>query len=630
MRHAYGYCLLILLALLAFATPSRADERILDYHADIALAADGSMVVTERIRVRAEGDQIRRGIYRDFPTEYRDPLRNRYRVQFEVLSAERDGRPEPWHSQPQDNGVRVYLGDSAGVVMPGEHTYALRYRSNRQIGFFADHDELYWNVTGTGWSFPIDHASASVQLPAAVDASQLKASGYTGAQGSREQAFKAATETGGARYATTRALAPHEGLSILLAFPKGLIAAPDTTQRLRWLLSDNRSLLLGLGGLTLLWLYYGLMWIRYGRDPATGVRVAEYEPPDGDSPAALRYVRRMGFDNTCFTAAILGIAAKGGLTIDLDSGGTYSVTRSDIPVSSLTPDEQTFTDTLFADGSRFAFVSSGHQRVSQTKEVLEKALRKMYRKKFFATNTLMLIPGLVISLATLLTLAASNGGDAGFMVLWLTGWSFAVCFLFAQAWQATRNRTGAAVPTWFMAIAFGAGEVGGMIALGNMAGFAVLPVFIALVGTNIAFYYWMKAPTQAGAKLLDRIDGFRWYLGVAEKQELDSHYKPESRPELFAAYLPYAVALDVGNAWAKRFTEALSPAQMQQAQPTWYGGRGVGNFSSSNFASFGSGLAAGVGGAIASASVSPGSSSGFSSSSGGSGGGGGGGGGGGW
>ena len=131
--------------------------------------------------------------------------------------------------------------------------------------------------------------------------------------------------------------------------------------------------------------------------------------------------------------------------------------------------------------------------------------------------------------------------------------------------------------------------------------------------------------------MLDQIEGFRWYLGVAEKQELDSRYKPESRPELFGVFLPYAVALDVSNAWAERFADALTPAQMQQAQPAWYVGSGVGSFSRSNFARFGSGLSAGVGGAIASSSVSPGSSSGFSGgSSGGSGGGGGGGGGGGW
>ena len=630
MRHGYGNFLLFALALLAFVAPCRADERILDYHADIVLAADGSMNVTEHIRVQADGNRIRHGIYRDFPTDYRDPLHNRYRVQFKLLSTERDGRSEPSHSQSLANGIRIYLGNSNSQVDPGEHEYTLRYQSNRQVGFFKDHDELFWNVTGTGWIFPIDHASARIELPAAVDAGQLKAAGYTGSQGSLEQALTSQIEPGGASYRSTRALGPHEGLSIVLSFPKGVIAEPGRAQRLQWLLDDNRNLLLGLLGLVLLWLYYGLAWARYGRDPAAGVRVAEYEPPDGDSAAALRYVRRMGFDNTCFTAAILGIAAKGGLQIERDAAGSYSVTRAESVPATVTAEERVLLDTLLPDTQRFTFESSGRQRITKAQAALKKALTSTWQKRFFATNALKLLPGVVISLLTLLAIAWQRAFEAGFMLLWLTVWSFAVYFLTSQAWQTSRAHGKGAVGLWFMAAAFGVGELGGMVALGNIAGYAILPIFLALIGTNIAFYHWMKAPTQAGAKLLDRIEGFRWYLGVAEKQELDSRYQPGSHPELFAAYLPYALALDVGNAWAQRFTEALSPAQLEQAQPSWYSGTGVGNFDRSNFANFGSGLASGVGSAIAAASVSPGSSSGFGGSSGGSGGGGGGGGGGGW
>ncbi len=630
MREGYGIALLFTLAMLSLVAPCRADERILDYHADIVLANDGSMNVTEHIRVQAEGNRIRHGIYRDFPTDYRDPLHNRYRVQFTLLSTERDGHSEPTHSESLANGIRIYLGNSNSQVDPGEHEYTLRYQSNRQVGFFKDHDELFWNVTGTGWTFPIDHASARIELPVAVDASQLKATGYTGSQGSLEQTLTSQLEPRGASYLSTRALGPHEGLSVALSFPKGLITEPGSAQRLRWLLDDNRNLLFGLLGLGLLWLYYGVTWARYGRDPAAGVRVAEYEPPDGDSAVALRYVRRMGFDNTCFTTAILGIAAKGGLQIERDAADSYSITRSDVVPTSLATEEKILLDTLLPDTQRFTFEPSEGQRISKAQAALKKALASAWQKKFFATNALKLLPGVAISLLTLLAIAGHRAFEAGFMLLWLTVWSFAVYFLSSQAWQTRRAHGKGAVGLWFMAAAFGVGELAGMAALGSMAGYAILPIFFALIGTNIAFYHWMKAPTQAGAKLLDRIEGFRWYLGVAEKQELDSRYQPSSHPELFAAYLPYALALDVGNAWAQRFTNALSPAQLQRAQPDWYSGTGVGNFNRSNFASFGSGLATGVGSAIAAASVTPGSSSGFGGSSGGSGGGGGGGGGGGW
>ena len=75
--------------------PLAAQERILAYDSEIAVAADGSLDVTERITVRAEGNQIRRGIYRDFPTRYRDRYGNRVVVDFEMLGVTRDGQPEP-------------------------------------------------------------------------------------------------------------------------------------------------------------------------------------------------------------------------------------------------------------------------------------------------------------------------------------------------------------------------------------------------------------------------------------------------------------------------------------------------------------------------------------------------------
>ena len=58
---------LLLGTLLCLSMPTAAVERILSYHSDIDIAADSSMTVTETIKVAAEGSQIRRGIYRDFP-----------------------------------------------------------------------------------------------------------------------------------------------------------------------------------------------------------------------------------------------------------------------------------------------------------------------------------------------------------------------------------------------------------------------------------------------------------------------------------------------------------------------------------------------------------------------------------
>src|SRR5690606_4951993 len=139
----------------------------------------------------------------------------------------------------------------------------------------------------------------------------------------------------------------------------------------------------------------------------------------------------------------------------------------------------------------------------------------------------------------------------------------------------------------------------------------------------------VKAPTPEGRRLLDEIEGLKRYLSVAEKQDLQRLQGPEgTEPRLdatrFEALLPYAVALDVEEAWTKKFTLAVGAAVAAQATSamTWYHGKpgDIGSFSKA----IGSSLTS----QIASSSSPPGSSSGgggggFSGGGGGGGGGGG-------
>jgi uncharacterized membrane protein len=147
------------------------------------------------------------------------------------------------------------------------------------------------------------------------------------------------------------------------------------------------------------------------------------------------------------------------------------------------------------------------------------------------------------------------------------------------------------------------------------------------------FGYLIKAPTLHGRKTMDRIDGFKMYLAVAEAEDLQrvegiAGASPDKTPELFERYLPYAVALDVAQPWADQFERlftGISAKNGASYHPGWYNGaKPVHNFSSFTTAMTGS-LAT----AISSSSTAPGSSSG-GGGGGSSGGGGGGGGGGGW
>jgi uncharacterized membrane protein len=138
----------------------------------------------------------------------------------------------------------------------------------------------------------------------------------------------------------------------------------------------------------------------------------------------------------------------------------------------------------------------------------------------------------------------------------------------------------------------------------------------------------LKAPTRAGRQLLDQIDGFRQYLEVAEKDEMNFRNPPEKTPQLFEQLLPYALALDVEQQWTERFAGVFAQLRdgAERYQPTWYHGS---HWDASRPTGFADALGSSLGSAVAASSTAPGSSSG-SGGGGSSGGGGGGGGGGGW
>ncbi|HOO87546.1 MAG TPA: DUF2207 domain-containing protein, partial [Synergistales bacterium] len=136
---------LALLLICLFPLASGAEEKILSFVSAATVFKDSSLEVREDISVNVEGRRIQRGIYRDFPTKYSDSTGRSVILGFSVKSALLGGREVPYTVRSIADGVRVYLGDPDGRAPIGEQTYTLVYVVAGALGFFDDHDELYWN-----------------------------------------------------------------------------------------------------------------------------------------------------------------------------------------------------------------------------------------------------------------------------------------------------------------------------------------------------------------------------------------------------------------------------------------------------------------------------------------------------
>ncbi len=622
-------------------------EEILSYEVRIEIPDGAEMVVTEEIRVRALGNEIRRGIYRDFPTSFpRSSGLGRIEAPFRVRRVLQDGQPARYEllsigGEFGRGGVQVRIGDPDVFLEPGEYTYTIEYETERWVTFGDASDQLYWNVTGNGWSFPILSASARVRVEGLDREPGLEA--WTGYEGSTEMNAEMSWDgdRNEAVFRTTGALGEREGLTIRVTIPKGVLSPPSDEKLAEWFRLDWGGYI-DAGYLVLFLIaVYALMWVSVGRDPAKRSLVVQYEPPEGFSPAALGYLQERGYDNSQFAAALVSMAVKGAVRIEKDD---WRWTLHKGPhARDLTPDEVKVFDELLAGRSHLDLEQRHHRRIRKAIKSLKGKLSSQLEREYFVYNRSWFVAGLVLSILGFLVLVwRSRFGitpPAWFLGLWLTGWTVGVVTMLYRAFKELKYGFGGGGAIAFaggiflllFSIPFVGAEVFVSYLFIQMVPSHLMVAVLAIGITNVVFYHLLERPTLRGRGVLDHLDGFRTFLAATEEDRLDRMADPERTPELFERFLPHAIALGLANRWAESFQDVLTPevaTATGSGALSWYQGSS-GGFDASGFASS---LGSTLPRTLSASSSAPGGSGGGSSGGGGgsSGGGGGGGGGGGW
>lgn len=633
---------ILVLFLLVAALPARAEEEIRTFSVDLTVLRDGSIEVAETITVQAEGYRIKRGIYRDIPVREVDRWGLWSDHGFRLLGVTRNGVEEPHHTEWQGRFLRIYAGDADVLLDYGRHTYVIRYTMARQLRHFDTYDELYWNVTGNFWDFPILEADVTVRLPDGAVAEKLAA--YTGGFGAAGQDYVATGEgTAAPSFRLTKRLLSRQGLTVAVGFTKG--AAAIQTQSLASRLIDNFGLALLMLGFAALPIYYLYAWNRVGRDPEGRPVIPLFHPPLDLEPAALSYVhfnafRTSGSRDFAFIAALLSLGVKKWVVIE-DNDGEVTLTHSPEPKATrerLGPGEEAFFSRLLGNRNMFPFNKANGQSLLAARSALQTAISRDFSGKYYKLNLGWYIPGVLLALAVLIGgLILQQPPDEGLAYVIPAAFTAIVgsgLFIAGRVFYNDPLRG-------FFRRVFGSllGLVGlAILAVGAMIvifgdGLLVYRIAAALVFIGILVTVLMAfligAPTQEGADVYNDIEGFKLYLETAETDRLNLRDAPEMTEALFERFLPYAAGLGVEEPWSKAWEAHLAraePDRERDIQPRWYHGS---SWSPGNIGAATAASVAAVSSAMASSMPAPKSSSG-SSGGGFSGGGGGGGGGGGW
>jgi len=551
--------LAVVFCLLPSGVFAQAAWRIDKFRSDVAVLADG--VVDVRETVVAEFLTDRHGIYRYVPVEGKDDQGHAYRLDVRLAGVTRDGEPERVETSRQGGNVVWKIG-RADLTMRGTHTYVIEYEVRGAIGRFEDFDEIYWNVTGEGWDVPLPVVSAVVTLPEGVSVSRSAC--YTGTYGSTAQDCTIVDGASEAGFVSTKEGLP---MTVAVGFPKGAVAGPSAVSAIAAWLARWGGWFFPL--IVLAYMYR--RWRREGDDAPFGSVVAQYDAPDGLTPAETIALIRQNSTTGSLAPTIVDLASRGYLRIEesekkglLRTKKDYALVRLKGQDATLRPFERRLMNDLFAAASDRVELSS-------------------LKDKFY-TNVPPFISGVMASLT-----------ERGH---------------FDANPEKVRGR-------WIvigLLVGFAAWILGKLA--GGVTGESYLFPSLACGFIVLAFSPFMPKWSDKGAAAAAHARGFQEFVSKVEK-----YRAPWMEDQnIFFKVLPFALAFGLGKKWA----EAFSGLQMQP--PSWYVGAQAGAF---NAVAFNDSLTSWSGSFISAASSSPSSSSG-SGGGGFSGGGGGGGGGGSW
>jgi hypothetical protein len=338
---------------------------------------------------------------------------------------------------------------------------------------------------------------------------------------------------------------------------------------------------LAVTGLLAVCAYYAFAWLLFGRDPNAGVLIASYQPPRSLSPAMLRYVWKERFDERTFWAGVLSLVAKGLATMHAENGATQlRPTEAANRKQSLPDEEQILLERLLlGHPKKGVVITMLDPRTALAAGDMAASLHQSAVGRWFQENRIYVTGGICLSVVALfavaqprrleqlgvLVLAIAMMAPSAFYLFFLTMRGRDVCRSLREKFDTALLWRGAGILAFTASCT--AGILLGGVVLGGNFGWPLIVVAIFLTILNVLQVHWMKAPTQDGAKLLTEIEGFRLFLRSVERLPMQRTDAPADKAGLYERYLPYAVALEVEQAWGDQFLALASTFHQNAGLP---------------------------------------------------------------
>ena len=376
------------------------------FRSDVTVRENATLEVREEFAVRNASSFYKRGFQRDLPISLTDRWDTRYvgtyqkdnGIRVKILEVTEDGQRVKYELGKRYGYAQLFIGERNVALDSGEHRFVIRYTVDWAMISRAGRDTLYWNAVGSERTVPIAEAILAVHLPAGVPSENIEVEPRVGGLGVSfprrpENTLERVDDASGAIVYRATNMDPRQSLSLAVSWPSGYVHMPEFVflRREGWVLAAP----------ALLFLYYLIAWVWIGPDPKPGVVVARYEPPEGISPAAARYIASGITDGRSFAAVIAQLAVRGCIRVEADNG-KYKLSRlmSDRATeAALAPEEKFVLALLFEDGPEIdltgAMDSATPRKMAATLRTFTMSWPIRLGKKYFTRHFGIIVLGVL-------------------------------------------------------------------------------------------------------------------------------------------------------------------------------------------------------------------------------------------
>lgn len=404
-------------------------------------------------------------------------------------------------------------------------SWTIKYKAHGGLGFYKDHDEIYWNAIFPDRDVMINKTNISVSLPEKIQ-ENIQAKMFVGESGNAKESYDYTIDKNKVVFSGYN-INPNEFLTLVVWWPKGYIEKP--------LLYKNQVVVLAVILFSILipffvFVYSYIAWSKKGKNAKINKTIiAQYEParisyvenvaggpPKNISPAIAGVLIKQAVSAKEILATIVDLSVRGYLQI-IEKEKGFSIFKYKEYIfekrndgNDLLTFEKKILDSIFEKGNVAKTSDLKNKFYKKMLTEIGKEMRKeMTKTKFFNGNIEQIKKKYSFVWGSLISISA-------------------------------------------ISLFFGPGLILNSLSLSPIILSSILIFLTSLLfsGTiGLIFSFFMPTLTKEGAEVKWQLLGFKEYLNTAEKFRIETETL-----NTFSKFLPYAIIFGVEGQWVKRFS----------------------------------------------------------------------------